>query len=83
MLGQGMGGPLNPPGIRPRFALHLLDSRGARLRSAERPIHKTLTLGQAFVAYAIFTIALFGAAKLKDQIVDWWNVGRLQPSGAL
>jgi len=47
------------------------------------PIHKTLTLGQAFVAYAIFTIALFGAAKLKDQIVDWWNVGRLQPSGAL
>jgi uncharacterized membrane protein len=47
------------------------------------PIHKTLPLGQAFVAYALFTIALFGAAKLKDQIVDWWNVGRLQPSGAL
>jgi uncharacterized membrane protein len=47
------------------------------------PLHKTLTLGQAFLAYAIFTVALFGAAKLKDQIVDWWNVGRLQPSGAL
>jgi len=47
------------------------------------PIHKTLTLPQAFTAYALFTIALFGAAKLKDQIVDWWNVGRLQPSGAL
>lgn len=47
------------------------------------PIHKTLTLGQAFLAYALFTAALFGAAKLKDQIVDWWNVGRLQPSGAL
>jgi len=47
------------------------------------PLHKTLTLGQAFLAYAIFTIALFGAAKLKDQIMDWWNVGRLQPSGAL
>jgi len=47
------------------------------------PIHKTLTLGQAFLAYALFTIALFGAAKLKDQIVDWWNIGRLQPSGAL
>jgi hypothetical protein len=47
------------------------------------PIHKSLTLGQAFTAYALFTIALFGAAKLKDQIVDWWNVGRLQPSGAL
>jgi len=47
------------------------------------PLHKTLTLGQAFLAYAIFTIALFGAAKLKDQIVEWWNVGRLQPSGAL
>jgi uncharacterized membrane protein len=47
------------------------------------PLHKTLTLGQAFLAYAIFTIALFGAAKLKDRIVDWWNVGRLQPSGAL
>jgi hypothetical protein len=47
------------------------------------PIHKRLTLGQAFTAYALFTIALFGAAKMKDQIVDWWNTGRLQPSGAL
>jgi uncharacterized membrane protein len=37
------------------------------------PIHKRLTLGQALVAYALFTIALFGAAKLKDQMVDWWN----------
>ena len=47
------------------------------------PMHKSLTLGQAFTAYAIFSIALFGAAKLKNQIVDWWNTGRLQPSGAL
>jgi len=47
------------------------------------PIHKSLTLGRAFTAYAIFTVALFGAAKLKNQIVDWWNTGRLQPSGAL
>jgi uncharacterized membrane protein len=47
------------------------------------PLHKTLTLGQAFTAYAIFTVALFGAAKLKDHVVDWWNTGRLQPSGAL
>jgi len=47
------------------------------------PIHKALTLGQAFLAYAVFTVALFGAAKLKDQIVEWWKVGRLQPSGAL
>jgi len=47
------------------------------------PIHKTLTLGQAFMAYAIFTVALFGAAKLKDHVVDWWNTGRLRPAGAL
>jgi len=47
------------------------------------PIHKTLTLGQAAAAYAVFTIALFGAAKLKNQVVGWWNTGRLQPSGAL
>jgi len=47
------------------------------------PMHKALTLGQAFTAYAIFTVALFGAAKLKNQIVDWWNTGRLQPAGAL
>jgi uncharacterized membrane protein len=47
------------------------------------PIHKSLTLEQAFVAYALFTAGLFGAAKLKDHIVDWWNIGRLQPSGAL
>ena len=47
------------------------------------PIHKSLTLGQAVTAYALFTVALFGAAKMKDQIVDWWNTGRLQPSGAL
>jgi len=46
------------------------------------PMHKSLTLGQAFTAYAIFTVALFGAAKLKNQIVDWWNTRRLQPSGA-
>jgi uncharacterized membrane protein len=47
------------------------------------PLHKTLTLGEAVSAYVLFTIALFGAAKLKDQVVDWWNTGRLQPSGAL
>jgi hypothetical protein len=47
------------------------------------PIHRALTLGQAFLAYAVFSVALFGAAKLKDQVVEWWNVGRLQPSGAL
>jgi uncharacterized membrane protein len=47
------------------------------------PLHKTLTLGQAFTAYAIFTVALFGAAKLKDHVVDWWNTGRLRPAGAL
>jgi uncharacterized membrane protein len=47
------------------------------------PFHKTLTLGQAFMAYALFTVALFGAAKLKDQVVGWWKTGRLQPSGAL
>ena len=47
------------------------------------PVHKSLTLGQAFAAYAIFSAALFGAAKLKDHVVDWWNTGRLQPSGAL
>jgi uncharacterized membrane protein len=47
------------------------------------PLHKSLTLGQSFVAYTLFTIALFAAAKLKDQIGDWWNVGRLQPTGAL
>jgi uncharacterized membrane protein len=47
------------------------------------PIHKTLTLGQAFTAYAIFAVALFGAAKLKDHVVDWWNTGLLRPAGAL
>ena len=47
------------------------------------PVHKALTLSQAFTAYALFTVALFGAVKLKDQVVDWWNTGRLQPSGAL
>ena len=47
------------------------------------PLHKSLTLGQAFMAYMVFTIALYGAAKLKDQVLDWWNTGRLQPSAAL
>jgi len=37
------------------------------------PIHHSLTLGQALVAYALFTIVLFGVAKLKDQMVDWWK----------
>lgn len=47
------------------------------------PIHKRLTLAEALVAYALFSIAMFGAAKLRDRVVEWWNTGRLQPSGAL
>lgn len=47
------------------------------------PLHKSLTLNQALVAYALFSVAMFGAAKLRDRVVEWWNVGRLQPSGAL
>lgn len=47
------------------------------------PLHKALTLGEAFVAYVVFTLALFGASKLKDHVVDWWKTGRLEPSGAL
>ena len=35
------------------------------------------------VAYALFSVAMFGAAKLRDRVVVWWNIGRLQPSGAL
>jgi uncharacterized membrane protein len=41
------------------------------------PIHKQLTLEEAFIAYALFSVALFGAAKLKDRFVDWWK----QPRG--
>jgi uncharacterized membrane protein len=41
------------------------------------PIHKQLTLEEAFIAYAIFSVALFGVAKLKDRFVDWWK----QPRG--
>jgi uncharacterized membrane protein len=47
------------------------------------PIHKRLTLPEAIVAFALFTAAMFAAAKFKDRVVDWWNTGRLQPSGAL
>jgi uncharacterized membrane protein len=47
------------------------------------PLHKSLTLSQALVAYALFSVAMYGAAKLKDRVVVWWNIGRLQPSGAL
>ncbi len=47
------------------------------------PLHKSLTLNQALVAYALFSVAMFGAAKLRDRVVEWWNLGRLQPSGAL
>jgi uncharacterized membrane protein len=47
------------------------------------PLHKRLTLEQALIAYALFSVAMFGAAKMRDRIVEWWNIGRLQPSGAL
>ena len=47
------------------------------------PIHRRLALGQAIIAFALFSVAMFGAAKLKDRVVEWWNTGRLQPSGAL
>ena len=45
--------------------------------SLSGPIHKQLTLEQALVAYALFSVALFAAAKLKDRLVDWWK----QPRG--
>jgi uncharacterized membrane protein len=45
--------------------------------SLSSPIHKQLTLEEAFIAYALFSVALFGAAKLKDRIVEWWK----QPRG--
>jgi uncharacterized membrane protein len=47
------------------------------------PLHKRLTLNQALMAWALFSVAMFGAAKMKDRVVEWWNTGRLQPSGAL
>jgi hypothetical protein len=47
------------------------------------PLHKSLTLNQALVAYAMFSVAMFGAAKLRDRVVEWWSIGRLRPSGAL
>jgi uncharacterized membrane protein len=47
------------------------------------PLHKSLTLNQALIAYALFSVAMFGATKLRDRVVEWWNIGRLQPSGAL
>ena len=47
------------------------------------PLHKRLTLEQAIFAFALFSVAMFGAAKLRDRVVEWWNTGRLQPSGAL
>jgi uncharacterized membrane protein len=33
------------------------------------PLHKSLLLGQALVAYALFTAALFGAVKLKEAVM--------------
>lgn len=47
------------------------------------PIHRRLTLDQALVAFALFSVAMFGAAKFRDRVAEWWSTGRLQPSGAL
>ena len=47
------------------------------------PLRKGLTLNQALIAYALFSVAMFGAAKMRDRVVEWWNTGRLRPSGAL
>jgi uncharacterized membrane protein len=47
------------------------------------PLHKRFALGEAFAAFALFSVAMFGAVKLKDRVVEWWKIGRLQPSGAL
>ena len=47
------------------------------------PWHKSLTLGQALVAYVVFSLAMFGAVKLRDRAVECWSAGRLRPSGAL
>jgi uncharacterized membrane protein len=37
------------------------------------PMHKHLSLNQALIAYVLFSGAMFGAAKMKDRVVDWWN----------
>jgi hypothetical protein len=57
--------------------------RCGRAAHAGKEILAALTLGQAFVAYVLFSVAMFGAVKARDQIVEWWKTGRLQPSGAL
>jgi uncharacterized membrane protein len=47
------------------------------------PLHKRLTLTLALIVYALFSVAMFGLTKMKNRIVEWWDIGRLQPSGAL
>jgi len=39
-------------------------------------LHKRLTLGQAVVAFALFSVFLFGVAKTKDRLVAWWKSER-------
>jgi uncharacterized membrane protein len=44
------------------------------------PIHRKLTLEQALVAFALFSVFLFGLVKLKEQVVAKWKMSRLKPA---
>ena len=44
-------------------------------------LHKRLTLEEALVAFAVFSMLLFGVAKVKDRTVARWNRARAHGSG--
>jgi uncharacterized membrane protein len=47
------------------------------------PLHKALTLREAWVAYALFTLFMLGCSLTKHRVVEWWNVRRAGRSGSL
>jgi uncharacterized membrane protein len=41
-----------------------------------RPIHQTLSLGQAWVAYALFVLFMLACSVVKERVVGWWQARR-------
>lgn len=41
-----------------------------------RPLHKSLTLGQALVAYVLFSLFMLACSIAKDRAVRWWRSRR-------
>jgi len=47
------------------------------------PLHKSLTLGQAWLGFFLFSVLMLLCSIGKDRFIRWWRRGHTQPSAPL